>query len=954
GSNVLPKLDPDSGKSVAIIGGGPAGLTAAWQLRMKGHAVTIYDQMPHMGGMLRYGIPEYRLPKAVLDAEIANVEKTGVKMINNVNIGEDVTLSHIRNSYDAVLVAIGAWKSTRMNVPGEDLEGVVGGIDFLRDAATGKAPLMGKTVAIVGGGNTAMDACRSAVRLGADKVYNIYRRTRAEMPAEDIEIDEAGEEGVIFKYLTNPLEFLGENGKLSGVLLQKMQLGEPDESGRRSPVPIPGEQEELPLDMVIMALGQALQIKGLEELELNRKKNIAAAENTFETNLPGVFAAGDAIGNGASIAIEAIGEAIDAASVIDSYLAGEIIPVKKPYVSVREDITPETFADVERIPRVKMRHHAPELRRENFGEVNFGFSEAEARNEAARCLECGCHDYFECKLIDYARKYDVNPEKYEGEQHSRTVDNSHPFIDRNPDKCILCGLCVRVCDEVVGRAALGLTNRGFDTIIKPALDLPLAEAGCVSCGSCIALCPTGALGEKLAIEKSVPVKGEHTDAICSFCGLGCKTKMEKKGETLLRSRPEEGNILCSMGRFGFSESQRKDRINKPLILKDGTLTTVGFEEAFIYTAKRAQGVAMRYGADSVGVAVSERHTNEEAALIKKYANEILGTSNVFSFAAKESGLERTIGFDGSTVSPKELESAELIITICTDLTNKQLPLGALIRKAQKNGAKLVSVTVAPSVEADEWAEETFRIKDSTDFLREVLSELIKSADKNLPGYSELEASLSGISAGEDAKKLAELYLKAKKAVIIFAKPMITPAAAAAIGNMALLSGHIGHPREGIIQLKGAANAQGLYDLGIGEKKAETRALLVFGEDVPEPLTAGAEFLMVSDLYLTETAKRADVIIPAVSQLETKGSVTNAFGMRQSFDAVIPAKTGKSNADIIRGLAAVTGEKLADAKLPAVKKYKGEGKLVSVESDAIMAKPVVTNSVMMDFVKKYKH
>ena len=408
GDTFVPEIEPESGKSVAIIGGGPAGLTAAYFLRAKGHKVTILEQMPKMGGMLRYGIPEYRLPKAVLDKEIKLIEDMGVTLKNGVKIGKDITLDSLRKDFDAVLVAIGAWNSSKMRVQGEDLEGVWGGIDMLREVALGFSPNIGKNVAVCGGGNTAMDACRTAVRLGAENVYVIYRRTKDEMPADPQEILESEEEGVVYKYLTNPIEFTGENGKLTGALLQKMRLGEPDESGRRRPEPIEGETETLSLDTVIMAIGQYPNLEGFEELEATRRNTISADESRFTTSVDGVFAVGDATNKGADIAIAAIGEANKAAVVIDRYLCGETVGYKKPYFVERDNFSID-FTRFPKEPRAKMPHLAPAERKTNFKEVNFGFSEEQAKKEAMRCLECGCHDYYECKLISYANDYDVKP-----------------------------------------------------------------------------------------------------------------------------------------------------------------------------------------------------------------------------------------------------------------------------------------------------------------------------------------------------------------------------------------------------------------------------------------------------------------------------------------------------------------------------------------------------------------
>ncbi len=360
----VPECKPASGKTVAVIGGGPAGLTAAYYLTIMGHSVTVYDMMDKMGGMLRYGIPQYRLPKEVLDKEIAIIEKAGVKLVNNVKLGRDFTIKSLKEQNDAVIVAVGAWKSSSMRTPGEDLEGVYGGIDFLRAVIKGNAPEIGEKVAICGGGNTAMDACRTAVRLGAKEVYVIYRRTRNEMPADKLEIDEAEEEGVTYKFLTNPLSFNGENGKLKSVTLQLMELGEPDASGRRKPVPIEGKTEEIELDSVILAIGQKLVAEDVSELTLNNRGNIEADPDFFTTDIEGVFAIGDATNRGASIAIEAIGEADRCARAVDAFLNGQALDTRVPYISKRDESTID-YSDREQKSRLNPKVLAPEVRNKN-------------------------------------------------------------------------------------------------------------------------------------------------------------------------------------------------------------------------------------------------------------------------------------------------------------------------------------------------------------------------------------------------------------------------------------------------------------------------------------------------------------------------------------------------------------------------------------------------------------
>lgn len=592
----VPSVEPDTGKKVAVVGGGPAGLTAAYFLRRQGHSVTVLDAMPKMGGMLRYGIPEYRLPKSLLDKEIKQIADLGVTMRNNVKIGEDTTVEALRAEYDAVVLAAGAWNSSKMRVEGEDHPAVVGGIDFLRTVALGEPMKIGKTVAIVGGGNTAMDACRTAVRLGAENVYVIYRRTRDEMPAEDVEIVEAEEEGVQFKYLTSPIAFKDADGKVSATL-QKMQLGAPDASGRRRPEPIEGETEELTLDTVIMAIGQYPNLTGFECVESTKRNTVCADEETFRTSLDGVFAVGDMTNKGASIAIAAIGEAQKAAVIIDRYLHGEAARYKKPYFVERE-IPLEFFKKFEKKPRAKMPQLSAEARKTNFNEVSLGFTEEAAKKEAQRCLECGCHDYFECKLICYANQYDVKPERFQGEKHHRNEENVNSLIARNTDKCILCGLCVRVCEEAMGKTNLGLLGRGFHTIVSPEYSLPLEESSCMFCGQCVTVCPTGALREKEPVVKRVPVKENAVESVCSFCSALCKTDLRFLGKTVMRSLPVgEQGLLCKGGRFGIFAAN-----NQLPPVSDEKLSEIA------ETVKQ-------YG-DSVAVVLGPTATLEEAAFAK--------------------------------------------------------------------------------------------------------------------------------------------------------------------------------------------------------------------------------------------------------------------------------------------------------------------------------------------------
>jgi len=494
--------------------------------------------------------------------------------------------------------------------------------------------LADKHVAVVGGGNTAMDACRTAVRLGAKSVTNIYRRTKNEMPAQAIEIQEAEEEGVIFKFLTNPIEIQAEGGHVSSIRLQKMELGEPDASGRRSPVPIPDAEEILKTDLVLLAIGQNVNPAGLGDIALTKWKTIIADESSFITNLPGVFAVGDATNNGASIAIEAIGEAQKAAVVIDNYMTtGKISPIEEPVIVVDNDITSESLMDVPKAKREAMPHVAPATRSKNFEPVNLGFSEEQAKAEAHRCLECGCADYFECKLINYANRYNVSL-SYVGDKRSAPIDLSHKHIARNPEKCILCGLCVQACEQLADVGALGFDGRGFNTAVKPAFGLPLPETGCVGCGQCVSLCPTGALTERLPLVKYVPLAETLTDSVCTNCSNGCNLTYTSHGPMLLRALPREKggkpSQLCKKGRFEQLDIQR-NRIIAPLLRKNGKLDEVSLEEVLGFINQQVE----TFDKNEIAVAISGNITNEIIQLILPFARKALKADSIYGLMSNQ-------------------------------------------------------------------------------------------------------------------------------------------------------------------------------------------------------------------------------------------------------------------------------------------------------------------------------
>ena len=885
----IPECDPDTGKRVAIIGGGPMGLSAAYFLRQMGHEVTIFEAMPKAGGMLRYGIPEYRLPKAVLDEEIFTIQRMGVEIVTDTKIGKDIPFETVKEDFDAVLLGIGAWISTGVGCKGEDAAGVIGGIDFLRKVVRNEEIELGEKVAIVGGGNTAMDACRTAVRLGAKEVYNIYRRTKDEMPADMVEIEEAEDEGVI------PLEVVkDENGHVKDVVLLVMELGEPDESGRRRPIPVEGKTETIAIDTMILAIGQAVDAS-IFECDKTRKNAIAYDKETFMTSIPGVFAGGDCGNDKISIAVEAIADARKVAGSIDAYLDGEVIRYEKPFFVERDDITEMTFEDRERLCRPEMPQLSAEERKGNFSEViPEGYTAEQAEAEAMRCLECGCHDYFECKLIDFAHQYDVHPERLAGDKNLVEYEDAHPFIVRDPNKCILCGLCVRVCDEVMGIGALGLVNRGFDTVVKPNLEKPLIESGCISCGQCVSVCPTGALQERTTMIKETPVAAVETDTTCSYCSVGCSLKLETCGDMLIKANPDKDGtvnkgLACGKGKWGFDCSMLEDKLEDPLVKEDGTFRDADYHEAFVLVAKKCQSVAAKYGKDSIAVAISDRYTNEEAYAMKRMA-EAMG-AKVLCMNNRASGLKAVTGLNASPNTIDELLSTNLILRIGFKDEDSRV-IALKMKQAEEAGAKVINLCSG---------------ENSVGFLKEIAKAIIDSGKaKKVAGYDEFAASVASVKVSDEAKAIADQYLAAKKAMIVYQQNFLTVAGATLVADIAMLSGHIGTPRDGILQVKAKNNSQGLIDMGItaGKEALEgVKALVVFGENADID-TEALEFLAVCDTHMTELGAKADVVIPGTGFASVDGTFTNTERRMQLVEAAIDEDILFSNWEVAAEIAHV--------------------------------------------------
>ena len=449
-------------EKVAIIGAGPAGLTAAYELAKLGYPVTVFERMPEPGGMMRYCIPEFRLEKFVVANEIAYIQDIGVEIKTGVEFGKDITLESLRNEgYKAIFISIGTQQGMKLKVPGEDLEGVINAVDFLRAVALGKHIDVGEKVAVIGGGNTAIDAARTAKKLGAKEVMILYRRSRAEMPALPHEVAEAERDGVKIYFLVSPKQIIGENGKVKAVECLRMRLGEPDASGRRRPIPISFSEHKYYVNTVIPAIGQVAEASCIPTELLDkeaRTPRIKVDPVTMETGIPGVFAGGD-IATGPASIIEAVGAGKRAAVSIHLYLTGQ--DLRKG----REDIEETTWVKNWGYLKKKERRYEPppEKPRLSLEEVReyLEKTKKKAMFEAFRCLACG--PCAECL---------ANLDLCEADK---------AVVDEN--LCVGCNVCVVVCP-------FGAIKKDENEIARVDEDL------CKGCGICAARCPEQAITMK--------------------------------------------------------------------------------------------------------------------------------------------------------------------------------------------------------------------------------------------------------------------------------------------------------------------------------------------------------------------------------------------------------------------------------------------------------------------------
>lgn len=513
-----PLTAPDTGRRVAIVGAGPAGLSAAWFLRLLGHAVVIYDARERAGGMLRYGIPRYRLPENVLDADIDAILNLGVELELGRRLGEDLSVQGLLDDgADAVFLALGAWGSRRLGLEGENAAGIRPATNFLRVVEEGRLSSLEGTVLVIGGGNTAVDAARTALRLGASRVSLLYRRTRAQMPAFGMEVDAALEEGVELTCLVSPVALDAPGGRLAGVTLQHMRLEPAAEGKRPRPVPIEGSTEELAADHLLTAIGELADL-GFAASEpdpaLAGRLN-QAQPGSLLTPSPRVFAGGDFV-TGPATAVEAIAAGRRVAKSIDAFLrTGQPVAPKDPIRSQRTALSAVESADythVTPVSRVRTPEAPAAVRARGFQEVEHTLADDAGVSEAGRCLRCSCSSLGSCVLPRLMNTYGANPARYRGEHHRYRPVEARPGLTLDMNKCIRCARCVRVCEELAGVGAWTFVERGFDT--RLLFVAPVGEDSLLACDRClrdqtlcVTACPTGALVRSPAA-RSGPDRGD--------------------------------------------------------------------------------------------------------------------------------------------------------------------------------------------------------------------------------------------------------------------------------------------------------------------------------------------------------------------------------------------------------------------------------------------------------------
>ena len=981
----MPEVKPATGKKVAVVGSGPGGLTAAYFLAKEGHQVTVFEASAHAGGMLRYGIPPYRLPNDIIEKEVEGITGLGVDIQYNQKLGDNLSYQTLKENFDADILAIGSQKGTNIGCENDDAGNIFSGIDFLRNMeATGQRyDFSGKKVAVIGGGNTAMDCCRTAMRCGAEEVTVIYRRTEKEMPANPIEIHESKLEGIKYMFLTAPARVnKDKEGNVDSLTCLKMELGEPDASGRRRPVKIEGSDFDVDVDYILAAIGQKTRVNFIDDiskhadeaLRLNKWGDVDAESATLRTSIDRVFACGDGV-TGPATLIEAIAQGKLAAQSCDKWLQGkEVTPPPFTFLSKKDHFEKQEEEDYKGYFPTQEREEMPTLdpnKRLNFDEVELGYDQESAVNETMRCLECGCSELHTCDLKQYATTYQAQQNSFGGDYNKHQVDFRHPFVEIDTNKCILCSRCIRICSEVAGANALGLVNRGFETYVAPSMEIPLQETNCESCGLCIDTCPTGAITENVPF-KVAPVEMDTISTVCNYCSVGCQITLHHKNGFFARTTGNKGLInkegnICRYPKFGYHYLNDNSRITTPLKKVNGQFEPISYDEAWKLIKKKVDEVRP----EENGFYIGARLTNEEIFLIQKLARAGIGSNQVSSFHY----MDRGSGYrENSThqVPFDQIGHAKKIFFLDGEINYEHAVAGFYAWNNHiANGTPLELITTKAESRMDHKANSITRISSPYYFVKAAIHFILSNKmennvyiDDHCVGYEEyrnriLEENFDALveQAGTTpahVARFAEQYNEEANAVLLFPEKHISGNTCHELRNLNFITGKAGKTSSGLIALKEKNNSQGLLDMGgcaafapggghmddtntiagleavwnskklslhINQEQwsllheGKIKNAFVFGEDPvgcaikPEEVRPALEktgFMVVQDLFMSETAQMADIILPASVHIETGGSFTNAGKHIQQFDASKDHPLEKTSFDQLKDLLATFG------------------------------------------------
>ena len=929
-------------RGVAIIGGGPGGLTAAHYLRQQGIKSTIFDMREKLGGMMRYGIPDYRLPQEILDQEINHIlSQGGIEVRTGVKLGRDMTISALHEEYDAVFLAMGAQGTRALRMDGEDMEGVESALEFLINVKNQGLPdLSGKNVVVLGGGNTAIDVSRTALRAGAN-VRVLYRRTEHEMPADAYEVEEAREEGVVFEFLQSPVGLIGENGRLRQVKMQKMELGEPDDSGRRRPVPVKDSEFMVDADYCFAAIGQITDLgnaidDGTTKVPVTSWRTIATLDGYGRTAIPWLFAGGDvvlgpaavidAIGHGRKSAL-AMAEMIKKRKLINRFNVDQ----ENPFLSTKDTFGGLPEYETAAIPKGTRNWYPardPEVRKKSYSlEVQMPPSAEAATEEASKCLFCGCADFEECDLRFLGDVYKLPRPTFKGDSPRRPIEKRNPYFEIDPNKCVLCMRCVRYCDEYMHVDALAFKDRGFETQVEfRAGDFD--ESVCTGCGNCTEICPTGAIIQKDDFGIITPIKHDTKATVCQLCPAACEVSVHQYTERMIsvRSRKlgtDDFTDLCGTGRYGNSVV-KDDRLTKPMVREDGELKETDWDTAINAAAGLMKG--------NLAGLLSPYATNQQMVAFSRLIREaggLVGSRYELYTGVGPDNLGPDTILGQGNASYSDIDNTDFIFLLNPEAVQKQEVIWHRILRARyDNGAQLV---IPSGFDSGLAKHATIRFDVPKGMISGMLTGAVQHISEgcNHPiseRIEDVEVVPELLSLGN---KLSAMVRDAKNPLIVFGTDGSDSAYAQDLWLAYMLAKVAHDPDEPkLLMVRQPFNAGGLWITGSTERSegAETTfeilrdtadATFVLFRDNPSAdakdlaTLKKAKHVVVFDTHNSALLDYADVVLPVELPFESGGSIVNGEGKVVEFGAGIRSKVEKATLEVLADLAKKLGKDLGD-------------------------------------------